>query len=81
MRDWRERLDAFLKFNQRDILKNAGAVEKEVADKLALQQYEVFNKDRLRREAAAESLEDDEVLKLAEQKILKVLPKKKGRKT
>ena len=32
MRDWREKLDAFLQFNERDILTNAGKVAKEVAD-------------------------------------------------
>jgi len=37
MRNWREKLDAFLKFNERDILENAGKVTKEVADKLALE--------------------------------------------
>ena len=31
MRDWRERLDAFLRFNERDILLNAGKVSMEVA--------------------------------------------------
>ena len=34
MRDWREKLDAFLRSNERDILTNAGKVAKEVADKL-----------------------------------------------
>ena len=40
MRDWREKLDAFLQFNERDILTNAGKVAKEVADRLALEHYE-----------------------------------------
>lgn len=31
MRDWRQKLDAFLKFNERDILKHAGKVSMEVA--------------------------------------------------
>ena len=35
MRDWQQKLDAFLKFNERDILNNAGKVAKEVADNLA----------------------------------------------
>ena len=37
MRDWREKLDAFLQFNERDILTNAGKVTKEIADKLAIE--------------------------------------------
>lgn len=53
MRDWREKLDAFLQFNERDILTNAGKVAKEVADKLALKQYEKFHVRRLAAEAQA----------------------------
>lgn len=71
MRDWREKLDAFLHFNERDILDNAGKVTKAVADKLALEQYEIFDKHRLSLEAAAESLADDAALKAIEQNIAK----------
>ena len=60
MRDWREKLDAFLKFNERDILEDAGKVAKEVADKLALEQYGSFDKHRLAQEAEQEALADDE---------------------
>ena len=69
MRDWREKLDAFLQFNERDILENAGRVTREIADKLALAQYEIFNKHRLETEAAVESLADDAALKAIEQHI------------
>jgi hypothetical protein len=75
MRDWREKLDAFLQFNEREILDNAGKVAKEIADKLALEQYEIFNKHRLAIEAEAESLADDAALKSIEQNI----EKKRGR--
>jgi hypothetical protein len=75
MRDWREKLDAFLQFNEREILDNAGKVAKEIADKLALEQYEIFNKQRLAIEAEAESLSDDAALKSIEQNI----EKKRGR--
>ena len=54
MRDWREKLDAFLQFNERDILTNAGKVAKEVADRLALEQYEQFHTRRLAAEASAD---------------------------
>ncbi|GJQ46795.1 MAG: hypothetical protein JETCAE04_25490 [Candidatus Jettenia caeni] len=80
MRDWRKKLDAFLKFHERDILEHAGTVTKEVADALALEHYEVFNKNRLKSEAEAETLADDEALKMIEQEAAKHLPKKKGRK-
>lgn len=76
MRDWRQKLDAFLKFNERDILRDAGKVTKEVADKLALEQYERFNAHRLKQEAVAEMLADDAQFKQIEEKI-KRLPKKR----
>ena len=69
------KLDAFLKFNEREILGNAGKVAKEIADKLALEQYEIFNKHRLVIEAEAESLSDDAALKSIEENI----EKKRGR--
>jgi hypothetical protein len=43
MADWVEKLDAFLKFNEYDVLKNAGAVSHEVAKELAEKQYETFH--------------------------------------
>ena len=52
MRDWREKLDAFLKFNERDVLNNAGTVSAEVAEQLALGEYEKFETRRLAQEAA-----------------------------
>jgi hypothetical protein len=69
MRDWRKKLDAFLQFNERDILTNAGNVTKEVANKLALDHYEIFNRNRLRIEAEEEALADDEELKKIESAI------------
>ena len=69
MRDWREKLDAFLKFNERDILTNTGKVTKEIADNLALEHYEVFNRNRLAIEAKEEAIADDEELKKIESAI------------
>jgi len=63
MRDWRQKLDAFLSFNEREILTNAGKVSKAVADQLATQQYEIYNTHRLAEEARQEGLEDDRELK------------------
>ena len=53
MRDWREKLDAFLKFDEREILSNAGRVSAEVAEKLALDEFEKFEKHRIAEEAAS----------------------------
>ena len=69
MRDWRKKLDAFLKFNERDILTNAGKVTKQIASKLALDHYEIFNRNRLAIEAEEEAFADDEELKKIESAI------------
>jgi len=42
MTDWVAKLDAFLKFNEYDVLSNAGKVSHEVAQKLAEEQYQAF---------------------------------------
>ncbi len=42
LKDWAEKLDAFLKFNERDVLEDAGRVSKEQADTHAEAQYEEF---------------------------------------
>jgi hypothetical protein len=42
MKDWVERLDSFLKFNEYDILKNSGTVSAEVAKILAEKEYKKF---------------------------------------
>lgn len=44
MTDWVEKLDAFLKFNERDILKDNGKISHEVAEELALTEYEKYRK-------------------------------------
>ena len=69
MRDWRAKLDAFLKFNEREILNNPGKVSKEVADKLALEHYEVFNQHRLDVDTKQEAIADDKELKQIQSKI------------
>jgi hypothetical protein len=52
MADWVDRLDAFLKFNEYDVLTNAGNVSAEVAKRLAEEQYTAF---RTRQDKAFES--------------------------
>lgn len=54
MKDWTERLDAFLEFNEHEILTNAGRIKAKVAEQFANEQYEVFHQQRL-----AESKKDD----------------------
>jgi hypothetical protein len=42
MKDWVTKLDAFLKFNERQILSDAGQISHEVAEALALKEYEKY---------------------------------------
>ena len=43
MKDWITKLDAFLKFNEKDILQNLGTVSHQVALELAENEFEKFN--------------------------------------
>ena len=69
MREWEEKLDAFLVFNERDVLTHAGKLRADVAEKLALERYETF--DAARREAArlAEDAEDAATLEQMRRKV------------
>jgi hypothetical protein len=44
MKDWVSKLDAFLKFNEREILGDAGRVSHEVSEALALGEYEKYRR-------------------------------------
>lgn len=49
MNDWIEKLDAFLQFNEYEILSNAGTVRHDVAKRLAEKQYDQFRIDQDKR--------------------------------
>ena len=49
---WENKLGDFLRFNGREVLENLGTVRREVAEKLALEQYEKFDAHRRALEAA-----------------------------
>jgi hypothetical protein len=57
LKDWPERLDAFLSFNDRDVLPGLGSVSRVAAEQRALAAYEQFNERR--RLAAEEQGADD----------------------
>jgi hypothetical protein len=65
MKDWVSKLDAFLKFNERNILGDAGKISHEVAEALALGEYEKF---RVEQDKNYISDFDREVKKLLESK-------------
>jgi len=62
MADWIERLDAFLQFNERNILTHAGAVSHELAEQHAHAQFEQFGADRRRLEAAQPTSDFDQAV-------------------
>lgn len=70
MRDWRERLDAFLQFNQRAILEHSGRISMEEAKHRALQQYQEFNQRRIEDG-------DEQAEKEFEEEIRRMLPKER----
>jgi hypothetical protein len=71
MAEWAAKLDAFLKFNEYDVLTNAGSISAEVAKRLAEQQYATF---RVHQDQRFESDFEKEVKRIEGQRK----PKKKG---
>lgn len=69
MRDWEEKLDTFLSFNERDILKHSGTVSAQVAEQIALDRYDQFNNLRLKSERAIADSEDQLTLENLQIKI------------
>ena len=53
MKDWREKLDGFLRFNEREVLAHAGQISAELAKDRALLEYDKFQRRRLGEEARA----------------------------
>jgi hypothetical protein len=68
MKDWREKLDGFLQFNQRAILEHSGKISMEEARRLALEQYQAFSQRRIEE---GDALAEKEFL----QEVKKMLPK------
>ena len=62
MSNWREKLDAFLQFNEREVLSDAGKVKIAIAKQLAEQEYDKFNHQRLLDGAKAADERDFEKL-------------------
>ena len=52
MADWENKLSDFLRFNGREVLENFGSIKREVAEKLALEQYAQYDAHRRALEAA-----------------------------
>ena len=74
MQKWAEKLDAFLEFNERDLLTHAGKLQMKVAQKLAADRYESF--DLKRKEAEARAADDEDIEAL--ENLAKQVESKKG---
>ena len=59
MGEWVQRLDAFLQFNERNVLTHAGAVSHQLAEAYAHGQFEQYDAERRRLEAAQPSSDFD----------------------
>ncbi|MDE0119854.1 MAG: virulence RhuM family protein [Bdellovibrionales bacterium] len=68
MEDWSKRLDQFLKFDERQILRNAGKISKEVAKKFAEDEFEKY---RITQDRLFESDFDREIKNLEKQYFTK----------
>ena len=64
MADWEEKLNQFLQFNGREVLQNFGTVKREVAEALAVAEYEKYDAHRKMIEAADVDQLSDSVKKL-----------------
>jgi hypothetical protein len=71
MAEWADKLDAFLSFNERDVLTHAGRLRMDVAQQLAAERFEVFEAHRRATEAEAADEADIAVL----EEMAKAAPK------
>lgn len=77
MNNWADRLDAFLQFNERNILEHAGKVSHEMAKELAESEYDLFHRERIRQQDQQPSDFDRSIDEKAEE--LKRIEKKNER--
>ncbi|HAH87828.1 MAG TPA: hypothetical protein DCL60_10725 [Armatimonadetes bacterium] len=63
MSDWVRKLDDFLKLNERDILRNAGKISKDIAAQIAENHFETFQAEQRALEARAADEEFDNSIK------------------
>ena len=72
LKDWTQKLDDFLRFNERPVLQNHGSVSRTAANEHAHREYELFAASR----RAIKEAEGEQQLEHALEDIMKRLPKK-----
>jgi len=70
MAQWSDKLDAFLEFNEQELLTHSGKVMAEVARKIAEERYEEFDKNRKIEEARKEDEADLKELEDIKKRLL-----------
>ena len=66
MKDWVKKLNSFLKFSEYEILTNAGKISHEIAEELALKEYDKFKK-----------IQDKNYISDFDREVKKILKKRK----
>ncbi|MNQ30999.1 hypothetical protein D3C85_443590 [compost metagenome] len=74
MQDWASKLDAFLSFNERDLLDHAGSISAKVAEQLAQERYQQF--DSQRREAERQQADNADLQSI--ERLQQQLPRKRS---
>jgi len=81
MKQWADKLDGFLEFNEQELLTHAGKIKAEIAKKIAEDRYEEFDNKRKKAEALAADEEDIKQLEEIEKKLLGNRKKQNGKQT
>ena len=68
MKEWKEKLDAFLRFNEQEVLSDKGSISMEIAQQLALEEFEKFSSRRIAEESAGSDPAFELAVKQIEQK-------------
>lgn len=79
MHDWADKLDAFLHFNERDVLEHAGRVTHEMAKQVAETEYDNYHQDRIRQQDQQATDFDKSIIEITEE-LKKIAGPKKPRK-
>ena len=71
MDGWADKFDAFLEFNERDLLTHVGKLKVRVVQNLVAERYDEFETKRKKAEAIAADEEDIKELETLEKKLTK----------
>ena len=73
MHEWEEKLDAFLAFNEKDLLNHAGKVSAHVAEQLALKRFSQYHRKQLQEAKLQADAEDMALLENLRMRVDKAI--------